>query len=160
MAVRVPEPEGSRMTTLTEILRELLGQHASLRRLAAEVHELAAGPPSPETCRRLPELLRLLSDEVAVHVVREEELLGDVLPTIDAWGPVRAAKMSAEHREEHRRLGEAVRAAAEHEEFGAAIGAALPAIELLFDHMRAEEAEHLNSDVLRDDVIAIDQFDG
>lgn len=144
--------------TLTEILEKLLKQHASLRRLIEEVREAAARVPGSR--EELGPPLRALGDAVDAHNALEEELLGDVLLTIDAWGPVRAAKMNEQHREEHRRLRDAVRAAAEADDFAAAVRAALPAMDELLEHMRVEEAEQLNSDVLRDDTIVVDQTDG
>jgi hypothetical protein len=146
--------------TLTGIREELLGQHASLRRLAAEVQEVANRPPGASASRELARLLRALAEAVDAHNTREEELLADVVPTLDAWGDVRAARMDEHHRDEHRRLRDAVRAAAGIPDFRAAARAVLPVIEELLEHMRAEESVLLNPDVLRDDLVVIDQSDG
>lgn len=80
--------------------------------------------------------------------------------TLDAWGPEHLVRMDEHHRAEHREIAERVRAAAELPEFRAALDAALPAIDELMAHMREEEREFLGKDLLRDDVINIQQSDG
>jgi cation diffusion facilitator family transporter len=146
--------------TLAEVRDELLSQHESLRNLATTVREIAAGLPSAPARDELSALLRAFANAMDAHNTREEALLEDVVPAIDAWGDIRAARLDEHHRQEHRRLQETVRAAAETPRFAAAVQMALPAIAELLQHMRAEEAELLNPDVLRDDLITIDQTDG
>lgn len=148
------------MKELTEIRKELLDQHASLKRLAAKVRDLAEGPSGENARDELSGLLHELGDGIDAHNAREEHLLGEVLPTLDAWGPERTARMDNHHREEHREIAEQIRAAAGSSEFAAAMDTALPAIEKLMAHMHEEEKEFLGKDLLRDDVINIHQSDG
>jgi hypothetical protein len=148
------------MKALSDIRQELLAQHASLKSMAVSVRNVAMSPPSPTACSELAGLLYALGDGIDAHNAREEHLLGDVLPTVDTWGSVRAARMDEHHRKEHRRIADRVRAAADLADFTAIVQAALPAIEELLEHMREEEEEVLCEDVLRDDIVSIDQFDG
>ncbi|MEX1259167.1 MAG: hemerythrin domain-containing protein [Gemmatimonadota bacterium] len=148
------------MRPLSDIRQELLSQHASVRGLAEGVKELAERPPTASAASELGRLLHALGDAIDAHNAREEQLLDDIVPTIDAWGSIRAARLDEHHRQEHRRLLEAIRAAAESKDFTVATHAALAAIEELEGHMRAEEEEVLSPNVLRDDVTNIDQTDG
>ena len=68
--------------------------------------------------------------------------------------------MDDHHREEHREIAERVRDAAELPDLSSAVSAALPAIDELLAHMLQEEKEFLGRDLLRDDVINIQQSDG
>ena len=146
--------------TLADIRAELLQQHASLRSLAARVQDVATRTPSARASEVLTRMLRALAGAVDAHNNREEALLGDVVPTIDSWGDVRAARMDEHHRQEHRRLEEALRAAAATADFSAAIRLALPVIDDLLEHLHAEESDLVNPNVLRDDIVVIDQSDG
>ena len=148
------------MKELTEIRKELLGQHASLKLMAAKIRELAERPSEDISPDQLSGLLHELGDGIDAHNAREEHLLGEVLPTLDAWGPERLARMDDHHRREHREIAERVRAAAKLPDSSATLGAALPAIEDLMTHMHEEEKEFLGRDLLRDDVINIHQADG
>ena len=148
------------MKQLTEIRKELMDQHASLKRLAARVRDLAEGPAGEASRDQLSGILRELGDGIDADNAREEHLLGEVLPTLDAWGPERLARMDDHHREEHREIAERVRDAAELPDLSSAVSAALPAIDELLAHMLQEEKEFLGRDLLRDDVINIQQSDG
>jgi len=100
-----------------------------------------------------------LADRVRMHNLREEELLKDVIPTIDAWGRVRAAIMTAEHIKEHGRLYTALLGipATSAETAGVDVVAL---IALMLDHMDREEAAFLNEEVLSDDGVIASQSDG
>jgi hypothetical protein len=148
------------MKELTQIRQELMDQHAGLKLLAAKVRDMVDHPSGADSRDQLSGLLQELGDGIDAHNDREEHLLGEVLPTLDAWGPERLARMDEHHRAEHREIAERVRAAAELPEFRAALNAALPAIDALMAHMREEEKEFLGKDLLRDDVINIQQSDG
>lgn len=148
------------MKELTEIRKELMDQHVSLKLLAAEVRDMAEQSPGADSRDHLSGLLQELGDGIDAHNRREEHLLGEVLPTLDAWGPERLARMDEHHRAEHREIAERVRAAAALPEFREVLNAALPAIDELMTHMRQEEKEFLGKDLLRDDVINVQQSDG
>jgi hypothetical protein len=148
------------MATLTDIREELLAQHESLRSLGAKIREVAGRPPTARARGELAVLLHELGDGIDAHNAREEYLLGEVLPTLDAWGAVRLARMDTHHRQEHRQIADEVCAAAGLGDFSAAARRALPVIDSLLEHMRREEAEFLGPNVLRDDVVNIEQSDG
>ena len=145
---------------LSEIRIELVGQHRELRRLAEQARRAAErlGQGDRAAGSEMQWSLSQLAEALGAHNAREAELLGDLIPTIDAWGPVRASLMSAHHREEHdalqAALGEAIDA-------GTAAAALVAAVaERLLRHMDDEEREILDPRVLRDDICAIDASDG
>jgi len=148
------------MEELTAIREELLAQHASLRDLTAKILEVAQRGPGPAARGELAVLLHELGDGIDAHNAREEYLLSEILPTLDAWGSVRLARMDEHHMQEHRQIADEVRAASLLEDFPASVEAALAVIDLLLEHMRQEEAEFLAPELLRNDIIDIDQFDG
>jgi hypothetical protein len=100
-----------------------------------------------------------LSDAVRTHNLREEALLRDVIPSVDAWGPARAAIMTESHVKEHERLFMALVGfrSAPIELAGVGI---ISLMALLRDHMDHEESVFLREDVLRDDIVVSDQSDG
>jgi hemerythrin len=104
----------------------------------------------------LPSAIRLLVDAVRRHNQREEHLLRDLIPTVDAWGQMRAEIMTDEHVHEHNLLHRTL--------LGTPSELAGPDISQLLDrliqHMAREEEAFLNERVLRDDVVAIDLCDG
>jgi hypothetical protein len=141
--------------------KDLVAMHAALAEVGvlfatAHVHEGWL----PDELGELELLLHEIADGIDAHNAREEHLLGEVLPHIDAWGSVRLSRMDEHHRKEHRRIANALREASASGEFHAAARRALPAIDALLEHMRQEEEEFLGEDVLRDDVVDIDQTGG
>jgi hypothetical protein len=91
--------------TPNDIRTELMAQHSELRthiqttRAAAE--RVGRGERAQRELRRE---LTALVDLMRRHNRREEELLGGIIPTIDAWGPERAQLMNDEHIAEHREM--------------------------------------------------------
>ena len=89
----------------SEIRGELLREHAQIRMMLdvtltfAEVSHVEA-----PGCDSLREHLVRLTDAIRTHNLREEALLRDLIPSVDAWGPARAAIMVEEHVQEHERL--------------------------------------------------------
>jgi len=145
----------------SEIRAELLEQHARLRDLMDATQAIAAGLRSG--ARTAADDLRLslarLADALRTHNLREETLLRDILPSVDAWGPVRAAIMTEEHRAEHARLYTALPEiqCTAFELGGTGI---VPLIERIRAHMDREEALFLGEDVLCDDIIVANQSGG
>ncbi|HEY6877871.1 MAG TPA: hypothetical protein VI299_07615, partial [Polyangiales bacterium] len=99
------------MITLSEIATELIHEHGNLRGLVQGVREVLAladeGDAKPVLVVRLGALVQALE----LHNRHEQTLLGDIIPTVDAWGAVRRARMDEHHRASHTRLTEALRAA-------------------------------------------------
>ena len=125
-----------------EIRAELLGQHAEIRALIEE----ARGGSKTALVR--------LGDAVRRHNLREEELLGQLLPTLDAWGPVRTAIMLEEHVAEHGELYAVLLDATRGQRAVAEL------VEHLLEHMAYEEKTLLAEDLLDDSVVTSDSFGG
>jgi hypothetical protein len=138
---------------LSKIRAELLAQHEELRRLIDLLRILAGriqlGDPLDLAMQ---EGLTRLGVALAAHNSREEELLRDLIPTVDAWGPVRAAFMDEAHCSEHDALEETLLALSK----GPIRFLDLIALfERLLEHMAEEEITVLGGDVLRDDAVVI-----
>lgn len=150
----------------SEIRAELLGQHGEIRQRIAEIRQALARRPLTDAARdegegRIAQLIGLLRR----HNAREEELLRDVLPTVDAWGPARAEIMLEEHAKEHDALYAALAdAGALPRASGPAVEAAHAKLAELMDrvlsHIAHEEKIILSEEVLRDDGIVRDYFGG
>jgi hypothetical protein len=92
-----------------EIRAELLSQHADLRfRIDQTLRAADAVSRGSWSHDELKALVDDLSGSLRRHNAWEEETLGDVLPTIDAWGSVRQEIMTEQHVLEHRHLAEAL----------------------------------------------------
>ena len=135
----------------SEIRRELLEQHAEIHRRieAARVTEPA----------QLHGALVRLADYLRVHNLREEELMMDVFPQLDAWGMIRAEVMVGEHLEEHRELWEAVLDTSETTDPSVAASKTRELCGRIEEHMRREEKVFLNEEVLADEE-RVDYFGG
>jgi len=143
--------------------RELLSEeHRGLRTLAAETRVAAqqildGAVPTLEPLRaRLAELEIAL----AAHNRHEDELLSDIILTIDAWGPQRESVMREDHLIEHSAILKSLeRCASLDDQLVAAQGANELVLRML-RHMDSEEREVLHPDILRDDVVAISGVSG
>jgi hypothetical protein len=144
---------------LSDIRRELLEQHHQIRTLMAGTRLVAehvlSGAGTREALRGS---LIGLANAVRAHNVREEDVLRDVIPSLDAWGPARAAMMTDEHAKEHTRLHAALLDMRSREDTSA--DSVLALVALMRDHMDREEAVFLREDLLRDDIVVVDQADG
>jgi hypothetical protein len=144
---------------LSDIRRELLEQHHQIRTLMTATHVVAddvlTGAGSRDALRAS---LTRLAHALWAHNVREEELLRDVIPSVDAWGPARAAVMTDEHAKEHTRVHAALLDLRSTED--TSVDSVLALVALMRDHMDREEAVFLREDVLCDDVVVADQADG
>ena len=144
----------------SEIRGELLQQHAQIRVMMDVTLTIAKGTRvgAPDGGDLQGCLVRL-ADAVRTHNLREEALLRDLIPSVDAWGPARAAIMIAEHMKEHERLHAALLGVpCTPVEFAAAGIVAL--VELIREHLDREEAAFLGEDVLRDDLVVANQSGG
>ena len=144
----------------SEIRGELLKQHSQIRIMLEVTVTIAEGTRVDAPGRGdLQQCLVRLADAIRTHNLREEALLRDIIPSVDAWGPARAEIMIEEHIREHDWLYAALLGVpCTPAEFAAAGVAAL--VDLIREHMDREEATFLGEDVLRDDSIVADQFGG
>lgn len=145
----------------SKIRTELLEQHGEIRARTDEVraamNELKQGTASRDLLRSA---LAKLADSVRKHNQREEELLKDVIPHVDAWGPARAEVMVEEHGKEHQEIYATLVEAGATPDGDAAVAAVSRLLERMHEHMAIEEKILLGEDVLRDDLVPREYFGG
>lgn len=144
----------------SEIRTELLGQHADLRAKMKAARELANRCHHEDAREALRDSLSRVADALRMHNKREEELMRDVFPELDAWGPIRAEIMAEEHVGEHNHLYEALMTASTTAVAKEAASAAMTLFDQIEKHMAREEKVFLGEDVLSDDGVIPDMFGG
>jgi hypothetical protein len=146
--------------TPSQMLKELLAAHSSLRGMVRETRSLAdlACEGAPVTYQ-LRGALAVLADALKAHSLREEDLLTDVLRFVDPWGGARAEIMNDGHIEQHRALYDAIACIPKTPTEFAGAGVA-ELLEQLLDHMRREEEAFLNPEVLCDERVVTDSVSG
>jgi hypothetical protein len=144
----------------SEIRSALLREHAQIRIMLDVTLTFAeASHVDALGCDDLRQHLIRLTDAIRTHNLREEALLRELIPSVDAWGPARAALMFEEHVQEHEQLYAALLGVPfTPAEFAVAGVRAL--VDLIHEHIDREEAAFLNEDVLRDDLVVADQSVG
>lgn len=145
----------------TEIRIELLEQHTALRALIDETCRATERWSRREGPREMArDYLIRLADGVRRHNLREEELLRDVIPKVNPWGPVRAEIMTDEHVIEHQELYDALANAAAADNPRELLPTVRGLRERMLEHMAREERSFLGEETLRDDDVSIDSFGG
>ncbi len=142
--------------TMTQIRTELLEQHKEIWQLLAQTRA-AVEKAAHEQLRAC---LARLTDAVHGHNAREVALLGNVLPTVDAWGPERVAIMLQEHQAEHEALQAMISEARAAPDGTVAAKLTSTLLDELADHMKREEKVLLGERVLKDDLFPADNFSG
>lgn len=132
-----------------QVREQVLSQHRGLRRLLGQAMAV--------TEDKVAQIAQELRRNFLYHLTFEETFMFPALRDADIWGPQRLDAVTAEHRQQRAELDGLIdllrdgRPAAE-------IAQAVKALaEKLEKDMEAEEAELLNPNLLRDDVVAIDQ---
>lgn len=135
-------------------VRDFIGhQHIQLRILCVEVAHACHDCADPR--RTIAKWI----DAVEEHLHMEDVLLIPALRDCDGWGPVRAERVAEEHRLQRAQLA-TLRTLTKH---GAPEDVARAADELiaaLLADMDAEEKDLLSPDLLRDDLVVVDQSGG
>ncbi len=149
---------------MTENLRtiraELLQQHADVRATMKVVEQAAlACRQGQSDASHLAIAVAQLAAALRAHNAREEHLLRDLLPTIDAWGPGRAETMSDAHTREHEEVVQGLLATMAAPDARAAASAALEHLARIETHMAREEKDFLGAEVLSDEY-ELDPFGG
>jgi hypothetical protein len=145
----------------SEVRARILEEHRRLRKRLFQVQELARATALDDV--HAPELrttARALIMEFGLHLESEEEILLPVVADITGSGPELAAHMQQEHAEQRAELREMFQRTetrAEHQVLAQEMDQFV--LRILKD-MRSEEQAVLREDLLRDDVIAIDQCCG
>jgi hypothetical protein len=155
-------PQTQPMLTPAEVRARTIAQHTSLRLALADLRAAAMRMKDEgegeEHLRA--ETLRLAT-QFEEHLRFEERHLVPLLPSLDAWGPARLGHLHAEHARQREQIGVFVQACRGEgcldRAFPELVG--LLVLELLED-MAIEEELLLHPDLLRDDIVAIDQTDG
>jgi hypothetical protein len=141
----------------SEIRAELMAEHARLRTKIAEVRRVAElWQEGKEGDLRTP--LVALTDAIHMHNAREEDLMANLLPSVDAWGPARAEVMREEHGLEHGALFTSLVVA--RDASATSPSYVLDLLERLLSHMAREEEAFLGVDVLSDEEHEPDHFGG
>lgn len=144
-----------------EMRTELLGQHAEMRSTIQRVLGLVVRMRGGEKVRdELQSTLGALGDAVHAHNEREESLLREVIPTVDAWGPARADVMVEQHHLEHQALHAALLRSGAEIDPEVACASVEALLARILQHMDREEEAFLSEEVLRDDGVAIYYFGG
>jgi hypothetical protein len=141
---------------------EILAQHAGLREtlidLRALTDEVLAGRgPGAVRLRAVVGGLRLQFER---HLAYEEAYLAPVLEHADPWGPERVKHLFAEHVLQRQELARAEAKALEASNLRAIALALQRLIDDVLADMEHEERGLLASDILRDDLVAVDQQTG
>ncbi len=154
---------GVRTPTLSpgDVRDRIREEHGRIRRSLMDLQALARGVTLDEDLAgALRANLRCFVVEFSLHLDLEEEILMPVVEQLDAWGPQRAAAMRVEHAEQRQLLRHMFERGS-HREDPLGLAEEVDALVLrMFHDMRSEEAELIHDDVLRDDIVAIDQTCG
>jgi hemerythrin-like domain-containing protein len=138
---------------LSEIRRELVEQHAEIRRMMDLTQAIAEGMRDRPECRGdLHERVGHLAHALRAHDLREEALLRHVIPTIDAWAATHEADPRDESNREHAGLDAALRGVPDPSQGVAAVGV-VALMRLMRDHMDREEAAAPAEARLRDELV-------
>ena len=145
----------------SEIRSRVLAEHADLRKCLAEIEAITAHVLAGHELgeRNLRQVATALCTGLEQHLAMEEVLLLPAIREVDAWGPVRADHMRQEHQAQRAALARLLGMAGQVAIVELARTVQAFAKTLLED-MKLEERELLNPNLLRDDVISIEQFVG
>ncbi len=140
------------------ILREHRSLRARLDELEKILEHMASG--AEQVAARALEQARALYAELRTHIDHEDSVLLPALRDADAWGEVRAERLSEHHEQQREEFSEpSLKRLSSHPP-----AALEPKLRELIAELRAdmehEEREVLSADILRDDVTTIDPEDG
>ncbi len=145
--------------TASVVRQHILEQHGWLRALLRDALDATTLTlqGQPDAAAQLEGVVRDLSGRFRAHLAYEERYLLPILAGIDVWGPLRANALLEEHGCQRAQL-ETLREGIETGWDAGRLAVATRSLvtELLLD-MEDEEAGCLSAEVLRDDVINIDQ---
>jgi hypothetical protein len=136
----------------------VLAQHAVLRVMLDRALTVALGALKGEPGGGdLIECVRELRDRFRVHLAFEERWLAPLLEQADGWGPERVKALLEEHRRQRAELDTLIEGiAGGWDAQRLALATRSLVTDLLLD-MEEEERGCLNEELLRDDVVNVDQ---
>ena len=140
----------------------ILGQHVRIRALLTRAHTVAEAaldgePPAPDAVASSIGDIRTIME---VHLAFEEKSLLPILHDDLPLGPARAAHLQDEHRRQRETLAVLHREACAFPNFALLAAKLAFLTEWLLADMNEEERSLLTADVIRDDVVSIDQSSG
>jgi len=145
----------------SEVRARVLDEHVQIRAMLVEVESNAGRALSGDAHAReqlRPMALELYS-RLHAHMCMEDSLLYPAICDADAWGHVRGARMREEHTRQRAQLSQLANV-----EWRATFAELVEAVQKFVKDVREdmcnEENELLNPELLRDDVISIDQNSG
>jgi len=145
----------------SEVRARVLDEHVQIRSMLVEVESIAGRALSGDAHAReqlRPMALELYS-RLHAHMCMEDSLLYPAICDADAWGHVRGARMREEHARQRAQLSQLASV-----EWRATVAELVEAVQKFAKDVREdmcnEENELLNPELLRDDVISIDQNSG
>jgi hypothetical protein len=141
----------------------ILEQHETIRSLlnAAGTVARLAGAGNDRVADLLPAYLDRVRVALEEHLAFEDRLLVPILAADPPLGPERARRLHEEHARQRAELEVLARPSAEGREGRVVTAARLGALsEAFLADMEAEERLLLTRDVLRDDVVSVEQDDG
>jgi hemerythrin-like domain-containing protein len=146
---------------LSEIRTELLSHHGDVRAAIEELRGVVERLRSGKGRRKeLRQGLSRLSEVVARHCRHEQDVLGELILSVDAWGAVRGAVLIEEHECEERELIETLSQTDTASELDRVLSMTSSFMDRLLDHMAREEKIVLAEDVLSDEIVVRDTFTG
>jgi Hemerythrin HHE cation binding domain len=149
-----------------EVRELVLAQHQELRRLlrsaldAAGAQLRAPRPREDDVTRNFPRLMQFtweLERRFASHLAFEERFMFPALREADSWGPQRVDMLTAEHAQQRQDLAALVALVAARSSALDVSRSLESFCQALLVDMEEEEAGYVNRELLRDDVVAIDQ---
>lgn len=147
------------MESATETRRGTLADHESLRVLCREVLERAVRTEAGDVPARLELLERLQSLVFAVrlNIDKENLTLRSLLAVTDAWGPERIVRLDAAHEHQDGAISAVEFDAASTIEGPALVTITRNFVRELVRELRWEARDLLGAELLRDDLVSIEQ---
>lgn len=140
----------------------ILAQHAKLRALLGRARTVAdaALDGAPPTADAVASAIGDIRQTMEIHLAFEEAVLLPLLRDDLPLGPQRAARLLDEHTRQRAMLAALHREAAAHPELPTLAAKLAFLVRWLLADMAEEESCLLNPDVVRDDIVVVDQSRG
>jgi hypothetical protein len=156
-------PTGEFVMNPSQVRRQILDEHERLRDQLDTLHTAVSALfgdgevlGDGEQLANLAAIARRVFMSLVLHTKLEDAIVAPALRDIDAWGPIRANTLLEHHAQQRGQLASMLEAYETNAEPLRLARATLDWIEEVRLDMQHEEREMLNSNLLRDDLIAVD----
>ncbi len=140
-----------------EVRDLVLADHAALRVRLGLLRRAVAVADERGDSGALLEMLPGLLDHLSAHLDLEDQILAPTLRTIDAWGPEREQRLSAEHAEQRAWIADCrAQLAVVGGDLESVSAQALMMIGRIEQDMDQEEAHVLDPKLMTDEIIYVD----